>query len=398
MGAAIGGLVGGAENGAAWPAAGVPSPDSLGASGGTTGAPRGPAENGAVERGGVIGEYGGTTGPLGVAKLPNAGVGALGGAGGRAAGNTIVGIRGGSSLGAAVAAGIAAAGVLSCDTGGTGGIIGAGGVTAGALACGVMLASGVSAAGATGAEGNAGAAEASLTGSLTRGVRVELTTGSLTRGAGAEVTSGSLTRGVGADVTNGSLTRGVGAEMISGVEIADTGVLMRGAATGAGGATSPSSSSNRCAGAMMLGVGSRSNTGDGAVAASPDGSISVAPTLGVLARGAGSGAGAATGADARGGAGGAIVAAPPPLANSGAFTGAAKSAFDCAEPTTCMTPPHTEHRARTPPSGTRSGSTRKMDRHSGQVTFMCPPSCRINLRSARLAARDRTPGPAGDPP
>ncbi len=34
-----------------------------------------------------------------------------------------------------------------------------------------------------------------------------------------------------------------------------------------------------------------------------------------------------------------------------------------------MTPPHTEHRARVPLRGTRAGSTRKTDRHSGQTTF-----------------------------
>jgi hypothetical protein len=30
-------------------------------------------------------------------------------------------------------------------------------------------------------------------------------------------------------------------------------------------------------------------------------------------------------------------------------------------PLTCMTAPHTEHRARTPPAGTFAGSTRKTD-------------------------------------
>ena len=35
-----------------------------------------------------------------------------------------------------------------------------------------------------------------------------------------------------------------------------------------------------------------------------------------------------------------------------------------------MTPLHTEHRARTPAGGTFAGSTRKMDRQSGQLTFI----------------------------
>jgi hypothetical protein len=39
-----------------------------------------------------------------------------------------------------------------------------------------------------------------------------------------------------------------------------------------------------------------------------------------------------------------------------------------------MTPPQTEHRARTALGGTFAGSTRKTERHSGQETFICPPS------------------------
>ena len=40
-----------------------------------------------------------------------------------------------------------------------------------------------------------------------------------------------------------------------------------------------------------------------------------------------------------------------------------------------ITPPHTEHRARTPASGILAGSTRKTELHSGQVTFMRSCSC-----------------------
>ena len=39
-----------------------------------------------------------------------------------------------------------------------------------------------------------------------------------------------------------------------------------------------------------------------------------------------------------------------------------------------ITPPQTEHRARTAVGGTFAGSTRKTERHSGQETFTCPPS------------------------
>ena len=38
-----------------------------------------------------------------------------------------------------------------------------------------------------------------------------------------------------------------------------------------------------------------------------------------------------------------------------------------------ITPPQTEQRARTPPAGTRAGSTRKTDRHSPQAMFTGPP-------------------------
>jgi hypothetical protein len=37
-----------------------------------------------------------------------------------------------------------------------------------------------------------------------------------------------------------------------------------------------------------------------------------------------------------------------------------------------MTPLHTEQRARTPEEGTFAGSTRKMERQSGQLTFIHP--------------------------
>lgn len=49
---------------------------------------------------------------------------------------------------------------------------------------------------------------------------------------------------------------------------------------------------------------------------------------------------------------------------------------------TVITPPQTEHRARTIVDGTFAGSTRKTERHSGQETFTCPPSRSI-CRDAR---------------
>ena len=56
-----------------------------------------------------------------------------------------------------------------------------------------------------------------------------------------------------------------------------------------------------------------------------------------------------------------------------------------------MTPPHTEHRARTIVDGSFAGSTRNVERHSGQETFTSPPSrsCRLARGAAgsRLALR-----------
>lgn len=48
----------------------------------------------------------------------------------------------------------------------------------------------------------------------------------------------------------------------------------------------------------------------------------------------------------------------------------ANSVWASLPPATVITPPHTEQRARTFVVGTFVGSTRKTDRHSGQVTFM----------------------------
>jgi hypothetical protein len=48
--------------------------------------------------------------------------------------------------------------------------------------------------------------------------------------------------------------------------------------------------------------------------------------------------------------------------------GANSSSIGAPAPT-MMTPPHTEHRARTPPDGTLVGSTRNTELHSGHETF-----------------------------
>lgn len=85
---------------------------------------------------------------------------------------------------------------------------------------------------------------------------------------------------------------------------------------------------------------------------------------------------AAVGADdigvgARAGTGGAFEAA--------GVGDAANSVPSCALRAIAITPPQTEHRARTLAAGTLSGSTRKTERHSGQTTFI--PSLRSSRRS-----------------
>ena len=55
-----------------------------------------------------------------------------------------------------------------------------------------------------------------------------------------------------------------------------------------------------------------------------------------------------------------------------------------------ITPPHTEHRARTPASGIFAGSTRKTELHSGQVTFM-------RRGSRESGSLHRSDTPTGEP-
>lgn len=124
------------------------------------------------------------------------------------------------------------------------------------------------------------------------------------------------------------------------------------------------------------------------------GATSTARAGGGVTLGAG---GMATGAEIRGG-GGAVTAVPPPDANMGAAIGWAKSSFAISPPPTAITPPQTEQRVRTPACGTRAGSTRKTERHSGQVTFMRPHVTRTGHWPARHRAQVRRQGPGGDPP
>src|SRR6185312_9896697 len=75
-------------------------------------------------------------------------------------------------------------------------------------------------------------------------------------------------------------------------------------------------------------------------------------------------------------------AATPPCAAAGC--GEAKSSSMRPRSPMAITPPHTEHRARTPASGIFAGSTRKIDPHSGQTTFIAPfssPRCALAARA-----------------
>ncbi len=84
------------------------------------------------------------------------------------------------------------------------------------------------------------------------------------------------------------------------------------------------------------------------------------------AAGGAAGAGAAAnGANAGRTGAGAGIPAPKPLIAAAAFPPRLEP-----ESPIAITPPHTEHRARTPPNGILAGSTRKIEPHSGQMTFI----------------------------
>ncbi len=96
----------------------------------------------------------------------------------------------------------------------------------------------------------------------------------------------------------------------------------------------------------------------------------------IAGRGGGVGVGASRGAvgevDAGAGVGtelGARLGGGAP-SDSGVAAGVGANSSSIGAPApTMMTPPHTEHRARTPPDGTFAGSTRNTELHSGHETF-----------------------------
>ena len=121
-------------------------------------------------------------------------------------------------------------------------------------------------------------------------------------------------------------------------------------------------------GALTAGVGRRAGLNGGTLAGV---GLRGIPAGGVRRAGA-------AGAAGRGSAGRSIIAAAPNDApvraadpdKLAASCGVAKSSVQLRVAVIGMMPPHTEHRARTPGPGTRAGSTRNTDWHSGHETFM----------------------------
>ena len=183
----------------------------------------------------------------------------------------------------------------------------------------------------------------------------------------------------------------------------------------AGGATGDASGVGRgtagdgCAGAPKVGMAGDGNAGGaevvgpsaicvmgGGVGARGAGAAGAAWSAGAASRCSAADAAANAGATSRGGAADAAANAGADVDDAVATP--ANSARASMPPAIVITPPHTEHRARTRADGTFDGSTRKIDRHSGQETFMTspPPGRRASIR--RCASRRRAGCPSGDRP
>ena len=98
--------------------------------------------------------------------------------------------------------------------------------------------------------------------------------------------------------------------------------------------------------------------GGAAIAEVGSAGVCVATTSADVGVGCASGVGAGGAADGTGGVTRALTG------------GVAKSARASVPAAITITPPHTEHRARTLAAGILAGSTRNTERHSEQVTFM----------------------------
>ncbi len=67
---------------------------------------------------------------------------------------------------------------------------------------------------------------------------------------------------------------------------------------------------------------------------------------------------------------GAAGAPPVPYTGTALLEATGVTNTGSVPPAIAITPPHTEHRARTPVAGTFAGSTRNTDRHSGHATVI----------------------------
>lgn len=187
-----------------------------------------------------------------------------------------------------------------------------------------------------------GAAPASITGNPV---------GVTPLGAIAGTEPGGVAR-AGRGASSGSAVGGIG---VAGVNEA-TGTWEAGGVGGAGGRAAGSGAGvGRGAGAAATGAAGAGSDGAGSDACATtgaDGGVGTADWAGVAT------SGVATG----------VLAATP--GRCGGVTSFAKSCSAPVPPAIVIRPPHTEHRARTLLTAIFVGSTRKIDRHSGQVTFI----------------------------
>jgi hypothetical protein len=136
----------------------------------------------------------------------------------------------------------------------------------------------------------------------------------------------------------------------------------------AGGAAGDWVAAGRCG----TGVGREAGAGNGIAEAggTPAGGVAIVGLAAAGVGGTGLGETIADGAKVGAGVGAALDVGIGARAagDTDVVVGANSSSIGAPAPT-MMTPPQTEHRARTPPDGTFAGSTRNTELHSGHETF-----------------------------
>ena len=183
-------------------------------------------------------------------------------------------------------------------------------------------------------------------------------TGGVNTGVGARGGTGGVNTGVGARGGSDGVNTGVGGR--GGTDGAKAGVVRRGGTAGIGGGVGSRD------GSATITPASRAATGSGIASKSESKPCSDPSTIvSTVSTVSNAGEDSMPGGVAAGSTANDVIAsddfAPAAaVANSGALTE--------------ITPPQTEQRARTPPSGTFAGSTRKIEWQSGHVTFTAPPT------------------------